>query len=461
MHPAIQTEASSFRDPSGFIFRYKDTLYRNIDQRYADDFNFLNSSFLLSKLSAQQLLIDHQEVELPEISIPGSLRIIRPKMIDVITYPVEWSFSQLKDAALLTLKIMKVSLEHGMVLKDASAFNVQFVGSKPVFIDTLSFTKYTEGSPWIAYRQFCEHFLTPLSLSSTLGVWFQSLLKVGVDGIPLPVASQLLPWHSWFKPAVLFHIHLHAKSIKHYAEQGDKLKGAVRKVSKQNLVAFIDHLSGYITGLNLKKSDRTQWQDYDQQTHYSGQSWQSKTSIIQDFANRVNPKVIWDVGGNDGYFSRSLSVKNRVVVSMDADPLAIEKNYLQAKKESLTNVYSIVADFVNPLPNMGWANSERKKLTARSSPDLIVALALIHHIAITYNVNFKLVSQYLSSITNWLVIEFVPRNDKKILPLPNTAGKESYTRENFEEAFFHDFVLIEERRIEDSERSILLLKKKN
>lgn len=452
-------DPSSFRDPSGYVFHYENILYRSVHQGYADNFNFLTESGLADKLFASGLLVRHEVVRLPQLDLPDLYTIIKPDKVPLISYPYEWSFSQLKEAALLTLELFEISMEYGMILKDASAYNIQFNGYKPVFIDTLSFAKYDEGQAWLGYKQFCEHFLAPLCLSSYLGVAFQYLSKLNVDGVPLKMASKLLPWHTWLKVVPLFHIHLHAKSVDHYSSKVKSENTRGVGIKKENLLGMINHLKDFVADLKLRKSDGSQWQHYDKETHYSDAGKDCKAVIIRNYVTMIRPKVVWDMGANDGFFSRVIADHCKLLLSLDFDPLAIEKNFNLAKAEKKENVYSLLADVVNPSPDLGWANQERRQLIARSKPDLIMALALIHHLVITHNISFVKVAEYFASMADWLIIEFVPKDDEKINALPETAGKGTYSRENFEIAFFQYYNLIAENKVDGSQRSILFLEK--
>ncbi len=185
--------AASFRDPSGFLFSRNGALYRQINRVYADDYDHLISSGLYDQLVKSGLLIPHREVSEKPVYPELAVKVIQPELVPFISYPYEWSFSQLKDAALATLAIQKRSIKAGMSLKDASAYNIQFINGKPTLIDTLSFEIYKEGKPWDAYRQFCQHFLAPLALMARVDVRLGQLLRVFIDGIPLDLASRLLP----------------------------------------------------------------------------------------------------------------------------------------------------------------------------------------------------------------------------------------------------------------------------
>src|SRR5574338_267074 len=192
--------SSSFRDPSGYV--YKDAsgnVMRYVSKEYADDYNFLMQSGLYNELVDAGLLIPHKEVT-PKAIDANRHKLLQPEQIPFMSYPYEWSFSQLKDAALATIKTQQAALKHGMVLKDASAYNIQFYKGKPVLIDTLSFERYKTDEPWIAYRQFCQHFLAPLALAAYVDIRLLKLLRDYIDGVPLDLASELLPARTKFKP---------------------------------------------------------------------------------------------------------------------------------------------------------------------------------------------------------------------------------------------------------------------
>ena len=211
--------AGSFRDPSGFLFYKNNILYRQVNTTYRENYNFFIESGLYQSLVDSKLLVPHIEEKTDVICGDGVYKILKPEVVPFVSYPYEWCFSQLKDAALTTLKIQKIALDFGMSLKDSSAYNIQFVRGKPVFIDTLSFEKYQEGSPWVAYKQFCQHFLAPLALMSFLDVRLNQLLKVFIDGVPIDMASTLLPVKTKLKFSLFSHIHLHAKTQKKHEGQ--------------------------------------------------------------------------------------------------------------------------------------------------------------------------------------------------------------------------------------------------
>ena len=263
----MSPENASFRDPSGFVFRSNGLLFRRINKSYAENYDFLRESGLYELLSTSGALVKHIELDEPRFDDAEFYKTIQPREIPFISYPYEWSFSQLKDAALLTLDIQLSALEHGMTLKDASAYNIQFEHGQPVLIDTLSFEKYTAGTPWVAYRQFCQHFLAPLALIAKSDVNLSQLSRVFIDGVPLELASRVLPASSWFKWGLVGHLHLHAKAQKAYADTQAR-KSSGNTVSRKALIGLIESLRSAVVSLKWKPRG-TEWGDYYQKTTYS------------------------------------------------------------------------------------------------------------------------------------------------------------------------------------------------
>lgn len=450
---------SSFRDPSGFLF-YRDTqLLRQINKSYKDNYDFFISSGLYEKLKNEKLIISHEELKDKETLSEEAYKLIAPELIPFISYPYEWSFSQLKDAALLTLKIQKIAMDHGLSLKDASAYNVQFYQGQPVFIDTLSFEKNALNKPWVAYRQFCQHFLAPLALMKYKDLRLNQLFRLFIDGVPLDIASKLLPLSSRFKLSILTHVHLHAGSQKHYADKA--IKAADRKISTHALYALIDSLEGSIKSLGISRQE-TEWEKYYSFTNYSETSFEYKKETVLAYIEKVKPTSVWDLGGNTGVFSRLASNQNIFTVSSDIDMLAVDKNYQTVKSEKEKNILPLFIDLSNPSPDLGWANQERESLIKRGPADLVMALALVHHLAISNNLPLENIAEFLTKIGKNIIIEFVPKNDSQVQKL--LASREdiftNYNQENFENVFQKYFNIIEKRQLKDSSRLLYLMAKK-
>jgi hypothetical protein len=452
----------SFRDPSGFLFYRGGILYRQVNQVYKDEYDRFISSGLYQTLVDKGLLIPHQEVDRPFLDEANGYKVLQPDLVPYVSYPYEWSFSQLKDAALTTLAIQKIAFEKELSLKDGSAYNIQFHKGKPVFIDTLSFETYKEGEPWVAYRQFCQHFLAPLALMSIKDIRLSQLLRVHIDGIPLDLAASLLPGSSRFNMSLYMHIILHGKSQKRYESETKAPQKSGRKVSKLGFMGIIESLQKAVEKLNWKP-EGTEWGDYYTDTNYTGSAGQHKEEIVSGYIKETNPNAVWDLGANDGRFSR-LAANNKIpTIAFDIDPSAIEKNYLMVKQNKEEFILPLLLDLTNPSPGTGWENLERSSFSERGPVDLVLALALIHHLAISNNVPLLKIASFFSRLCSNLVIEFVPKSDSQVQRLLATREDifHEYTRESFEAAFSQYFTIQRSTAVKDSERTLYLFKKKN
>lgn len=446
---------ASFRDPSGFIFKKDGVVYRQINKAYQKEYDLLISSGLFEKLTKEGLLINHEEVSGYRDN-PEAYKIIKPEQIPFISYPYEWSFSQLKDAATATLKIQEIALEHGMSLKDSSAYNIQFYKGKPVFIDTLSFEIYKEGTPWVGYRQFCQHFLAPLALMAHKDLRFGLLSQIHIDGIPLDFAANILPTKTKFSMGLGTHLHLHSRSQTKKAETN--IKEAKRSLSLGRQLAILDNLKSTVKSLKLPKQ-KTVWQDYYDNTNYTSKATKEKQEIISDWIKKIKPKTLWDAGANDGTFSQLASTQKIFTVATDFDHLAVENAYLKTKERKDIFLLPLIIDMTTPSPAIGWENLERDSFLKRSSFDLTLCLALIHHLAIANNLPLAFIAELLSKHTEKLIIEFVPKEDSNTQKL--LASREdifpNYNEKSFEEEFSAYFKILDKRKISQSHRTLYLM----
>ena len=450
--------SASFRDPSGFLFTDKGILYRQINRAYSNDYARLMDSGLYDKLVKANLLIPHVETDIrtERSRSAEAFKIIQPERVPFISYPYEWSFSQLKDAALATLSIQKRAMKLDMSLKDASAYNIQFVHGKAVLIDTLSFEIYKEGEPWVAYKQFCQHFLAPLALMAYRDVRLSQLLRVYIDGVPLDLASELLPTKTKFNFGLLTHIHIHAGAQKKYS---DKVV-APRKggMSRQSLTGLIESLESTIKKLTWKPAG-TEWGNYYEDTNYTDLAFEHKKQLVHEWSVEKKPVLVWDLGGNTGIFSREAASSGAFTVSFDIDPAAVEQNYRTVKSKKEQNVLPLVLDLTNPSPALGWDNAERDSFGARGPVDMALALAVIHHLAISNNVPLPQLVNFFAARCKWLVIEYVPKSDSQVQKLLTSREDifPNYTREGFEAAFSACFTIHKSESVRDSERTLYLM----
>lgn len=462
----MQKESASFRDRSGFVFYSNNNPYRAINKCYEQKYSHLMTSGLYQALVTKDLLISHKE--LPPGSWPAFHKIdenvafiVQPERVPYISYPYEWCFQQLKDAALLTLKIQLKALEYNMSLKDASAFNVQFSNGKPVFIDTLSFGFYNEGEPWIAYRQFCCHFLAPLAIMSHANTGLRRLSEIFIDGIPLSVASSLLPFKTRMQPFYLLHIHYHARLERKYSGDANASAKVKHPLSKAKLIAIINHLVSGIQSMKLP-SKKTEWVNYYSEFSYSNNAIEHKRSKVEEWVSAIRPEIAWDLGCNTGMFSETMQPFCEQVISFDNDHLAIQKFYADVQDKGYKNILPLIMDLNNPSAAIGWANQERKSFTERGKVALILALALIHHLAIGNNVPLFNLAEFMGKQTEWLIIEFVPKQDKQVQRLLVTREDifTDYAQQSFETAFEHFFVIEKKQPIIETERMLYLMKRK-
>jgi ribosomal protein L11 methylase PrmA len=442
---------SSFRDPSGFLFERDGVIYRQVSNSYRAHYDKLVESGLYAALTAQGLSIPHEEVAASWPMPPDTHKVLRPERIPFISYPYEWSFSELKDAALLTLKIQEIALAHGMTLKDASAYNVQFRQGRPVFIDTLSFEIYRPGQPWQAYRQFCQHFFAPLLLMSTRDVRLNQLFRVFMDGVPLDLADSLMSKLTHLRPSAFIHVHLHSRFQRQYGDQGER--GKRQRVGVMGLRGLVDNLASSIRRMRWRPAGTT-WADYYAATNYTDAAMEEKGVIVKEFLERIHPATVWDVGANNGHFSRIAANLGCFVAAMDFDPAAVEQNYLACRQQNEKQILPLVMDLTNPSGGIGWNNRERMSLAERGPADAVLALALIHHLAIGNNVPLSRLAQFLASLGRQLIVEFVPKEDSQVQRL--LAGREDifprYARDCFEQDFGAFFRLVQARPIQNSLR---------
>lgn len=454
---------SSFRDPSGFIFNRNGVLYRQVNVVYREDFDTLHSSGLFDTLIDQRLLVPHKDVDIDPFDPNQAYKVIQPEPIPFLSFPYEWCFSALKDAALTTLAVQQLALQHDMILKDASVFNIQFLEGKPVLIDSLSFQHWHAGRPWDGYRQFCQHFLAPLALMAYKDIRLSKLLASFLDGIPLDLASRLLPVRSMWKFSMLTHVHLHSRmqSRASAGVQQQPMKNE-RTVTKHSLLGMTDDLKRAISGLTWSPG-KTRWADYYETFSYTDESVTAKENVVKTFITKVKPGSVWDIGANTGRFSRIASDLGVFTVAMDFDAGAVEMNYQLAVEQGDTMILPLIIDLMNPSPNLGWRLSERHSIFDRGPVDAVMALALVHHLAIGNNVPLSEIAGFFAGLCRWLLIEFIPKDDIQVQRMLSVREDifDRYTIDQFEQAFQAFFEITERTNLEGSSRVLYVMKKRD
>ena len=450
---------ASFRDPSGHVFLEDGIVFRQINRCYFRQFSQLVNSGLYSILADTNMLVSHEVVV-----DAHDRKVIRPAQLDLVTFPYEWSFSQLKDAAILTLKIHLVALEHGMVLKDATAFNVQFQQGKPIFIDTLSFDSYKNDDPWMAYGQFCRHFLGPLLLMKYRAPDFNRFQVLYTDGVPLELASTLLPIRTHLSPFIKANIHLHADSLRKH--KSNDQAGSKPQLSLRAHRNIVNSIIDYIARLSLEA--QTEWTNYYEISNYKDEAFHFKEEVVRTWVKKYDLKRIWDIGGNNGHFSRLIQDSCELIVCTDTDPGAVDENYRTAKNNNERNIVPLMVDYTNPTPGIGFDNAERPDFLSRIRAlkiDCILALALIHHLSISSNCSFAMLAGSFSQSARNLLVEFVDPDDSwadSLLRSKRDARPlfSFYNRSNFEDVFSQYFRIAESARIPSTRRTLYLMSRK-
>jgi hypothetical protein len=449
--------AGSFRDPAGFVFRRDGVLYRQVNRAHREAFDLLTSSGLLERLRDEDLLISHDEVPVRPLTDEG-YKVLRPVEVPFVSYPYEWSFSQLRDAALGTLRLQSLAMDHGMSLRDASAYNFQFHRGRPVLIDTLSFEPLVPGRPWVAYRQFCQHFLAPLALMATRDVRLGLMLREHVDGLPLELAAGLLPRRVRMRPPIQLHLVMHAKSQARHERDGGSESGEARSMSERALRGLLDSVRNGVEGLHLGEQ-RSTWRDYyDEAAHYSDHATESKARLVQESLETIQPRTVWDLGANTGRFSRLASAREIDTVAFDIDPIVVDETYRRVSADREQHLLPLVLDLTNPSPAIGWANAERMSLAERGPADLVLALALVHHLAIGNNVPLPSIVDYLARLGRHVVVEFVPKDDEKVQLLLRTRPDifATYSPGDFERALQERFEILRRETVAGSSRVLFV-----
>ncbi len=443
-------------------------------------------SGLYEALVRDGLLVPHEDLGAP-LGQPHAT-LIRPERVPMVSYPYEWCFSQLRDAALAMLRIARTALKFGMVLKDASAYNIQFLRGCPILIDTLSFDPYS-GGPWVAYRQFCQHFYAPLLLWSVTDPRLARLSQVFIDGVPLSLASKLLPRRSWLKPGALLHIHMHAaaerrlsggstqpsRSALRRAAAGPALRDAEKETEPSRrpgpehsrrpdpfapgkIEALLDSLESAVSA--TRWTPKSEWASYySDQPSYAPEGFARKSDLVTGWLKRLQPATVWDLGANTGQFSKVAAKQGAQAVALDSDPACVETLYREARAEKLDTLLPLVADLTSPSPAIGWANVERQTLEQRGPADLILALAVVHHLAIGNNVPLAAVADYFARLGRRAIVEFVPKSDPMVQRMLASRADvfESYTVEEFERAFGARFTIEQRAVISTSDRLLYLM----
>jgi hypothetical protein len=412
----------SFRDPDSRVIVADDAVYRLLSERGRDDWLLLSRASVFAEATAGGSLVATEAVErdaVPGLDGLACAAVLRHERVPFVSYPYEWTFGMLRDAALLQLDLLERSLDEGMILKDSSPYNVQWKGAAPVFIDVGSFERLREGEPWVGYRQFCMLFLYPLMLQAFRGVGFQPWLRGSLEGIAPADMARLLTRRDRLRRGVMTNVVLHARLERRYAQvEGRTVKRELRGAGfrAEIVKANVHKMRALVERLRWEPG-ASAWTGYGEDDGYAAADRERKAAFVREAAGRRRRRLAWDIGANDGDYARIAAEHCDCVVAMDADHPTVELLYRSLRTSGEQRIVPLVVDVCDPSPARGWRLRERAPLEDRGRPELALALALVHHLAITRNVPLGEIVDWLASLGGEAVVEFPTRDDPMVARL--------------------------------------------
>ncbi len=420
---SAQLDGGSFRDRQGRVFHHQDKIYRALSADAWAAWRVLAKSGLFTRAVAAGKLVETREAKLD----PAVLQTVTPAGIErwtgvlehakipFLSYPYEWCFSMLRDGALLQLELLREALAEDLTLKDASAYNIQFVGRRPTFIDIASFEPWQPGEPWVGYLQFCQLFLFPLLLTAHRDLPFQPWLRGAIDGITPEQANRLFSLRDRLRPGVLADVYLQAKLQAHNAAGDQSVRAELKKTAfkKEVITANVTRLQRLIGKLRWRRG-ASEWGGYASDNSYDESERRKKADFVERAAAGKRRQLAWDLGANTGDYSRIVARHADYVVALDGDHLAVERMYRALSTDGPDNILPLYCNLADLSPARGWRGRERRALDQRRQPDLVLALALIHHLVISAHLPLGEVLDWLHGLGAELVIEFVAKNDPMV-----------------------------------------------
>ncbi|MBN1530679.1 MAG: hypothetical protein JW895_16580 [Thermoleophilaceae bacterium] len=443
-------EPGSFRDPESRVFYSGGEVFRALSADGLTDFQAVSDAGLLDDPRIVRTEVAGDTQALRGLLVHEPAGVLRHERIPFVSYPYEWTFSMLKDAALVQLDLLLAALDKDLVLKDSTPYNVQFRGARPVFVDIGSFERRREGEPWIGYRQFCMLYLYPLLLQAVKGVPFHPWLRGCIDGIKPAEMRALLSFRDRFRRGLFTNVFLHARLEKRYADRPQEVKDEVKRVGlkKEILVANVRKMRKLVERLEWSPPEGV-WTAYGERNTYTDSDAQRKDEFVRQVATSRHWDLVWDIGANNGRYSRIAAEGASTVVAVDADQGPVDLLYRDLRDEGDEKILTLTMNLADPSPGLGWRGLERRAMPDRGKPDLVLALALIHHVAISANVPVKEFVDWLASLGCSLVIEFPTREDPMVKKL--LAPKRDGLHPDYELGFF-ERCLGEGFEVERSER---------
>jgi len=405
-------DPASYRDPAGHVHLRNGKVFRSILPPGLEQYRAARNSGFLDSATRAGHLIEGVEVD-PSVlrdEAPDAVHVLEHPRLDFVSYPYEWSFNGLRAAALLTLDLHLEAMQHGLTLSDGSAYNVQFVGPRPVFIDYLSLIPYEDGQVWLGYRQFCEQFLNPLLLTAKTGVAFQPLYRGALEGIASADLGALLPVRAKLDPRIALHVVLQGRLQRTVTAQRTAVARTVR-LSKTAVANNLGAVRNWVAKLQPPPSQLTPWQQYEQTAQYTPDERAAKARLVGEVVRAAAPKTVWDLGCNSGEYAEvALNSGAQLVIGFEPDPGALNAAFRRAETKRLAFL-PLSVDVTNPSPSLGWRERERLGWAERRNADFVLCLALLHHLVLGRNLPLPQVLDWLLALAPRGILEFVPRED--------------------------------------------------
>lgn len=407
----VRPAPGSFRDPQGRVFERGAQVYRALIAPVApfpdtwSDRGPLADLVAAGKLWPARAL--PREGVPPELldRVPAAVGFLDHPRLEPITFPYEWPFELLKRAALLHLDLHRDLLTRGFTLSDGFAYNVQFVGTRPTFIDALAVVPYLEGQPWVGYAQFCESFLNPLLLAASGCDAWQAMYRGRMRGITTRETARQLGWLGALRSSAFMHV------ILNDGRAGSGGGARSRKFSRAGLDLLLASLARTVGGLELPAMRGAHWGGYEADNSYSSGQRAAKHAAVADFVKRTRPALLLDVGCNAGEYSEvALTSGAHAVIGLERDTPAVQAAVARADRFA-GRFLPLQVDIQNTSPAQGWNLAERRSLADRLKPDALLCLALIHHLVLGEGIPLELAIPGIVSLAPRGIIEFVPPGD--------------------------------------------------
>ena len=457
------TEPGSFRDPSTMVFYRDQRVLRALDERALGNFRVLAATRLFSEATARGDIVATKEVS----DQPPSgdwMGVLEHERVPFVSYPYEWTFSMMRDAALLQLQLLDDALDEDMTMKDATPYNLQFVGARPTFIDLGSFQRLAAGEPWVGYRQFCTQFLYPLMLRAYKDVPFGPWLRGRIDGVTPIEMRALLSRRDLRRPGVMLHVAMQARAERRLASTDRSVRRELKAAGfrKEMIKANLKGLRRTITRMRWEPASA--WTGYASTCEHVEVDRPAKTAFVEEALERLAPRLVWDIGANDGHFSRIAARRAETVIAMDVDEPVVDRLYRSLRASGDTTILPLVADLADPSPGLGWEGRERRPLEQRGRPDLVLCLAVIHHLVIGRSIPVARFVDWLAGLGAAVVLEFVDRDDPMVQRLTlNRLEHElhrGYDGAGIRATLQHRFRIEQQVQLPSGHRTMFLLKPK-